>query len=60
MAQCGATLCGIGCIVEKAFEGSRHRLAHLNVPIVLLAIIESMEGNLIVVRYPEEPDKGAH
>ena len=58
VAQCGATLCGIGCIVEKAFEGGRDRLAHLNVPIVSLAIIESMEGNLIVVRDPEEPDKG--
>jgi xanthine phosphoribosyltransferase len=51
--QCGATLCGIGCIVEKAFEGGRQELAHLNVPIISLAVIESMEGDTIVVRAPE-------
>ena len=54
VAECGATLCGIGCIIEKSFEGGRARLAHLNVPIITLAIIESMEGDLIVVRDPEE------
>ena len=54
VAQCGATLCGIGCLVEKSFESGRARLAHLDVPIVSLAIIESMEGDRIVVRNPEE------
>ena len=54
VAECGATLCGIGCIVEKTFEGGRARLAHLNVPIISLAIIESMEDDRIVVRDPEE------
>jgi len=54
VAQCGATLCGIGCLVEKSFEGGRALLAHLNVPIVSLAIIESMNANTIVVRNPEE------
>ena len=48
--QCGATLCGIGCIVEKSFEGGRDHLARLDVPIVTLAVIESMEGDSIVVR----------
>ncbi len=52
--QCGATLCGIGCLVEKSFEGGRARLSHLNVPIVSLAVIESMDGDQIVVRDPEE------
>lgn len=52
--QCGATLCGIGCIIEKTFEGGRALLAHLNVPIVSLAVIESMEGTDIDVRNPEE------
>ena len=52
--QCGATLCGIGCLVEKSFESGRTRLAHLDVPIVSLAIIDSMEGDQIVVRNPEE------
>lgn len=53
VAECGATLAGIGCIVEKTFEGGRQRLAHLQVPIVSLAIIESMEGDSIVVIDPE-------
>jgi xanthine phosphoribosyltransferase len=48
--QCNATLCGIGCIIEKSFEGGRDLLTPLNVPIVSLAIIESMEGQSIVVR----------
>jgi xanthine phosphoribosyltransferase len=48
--QCGATLCGIGCIVEKRFEGGRAALSHLHVPIISLAVIESMEGDAIVVR----------
>ncbi len=53
VAECGATLCGIGCLIEKTFEGGRERLAHLRVPIVSLAVIESMEGDTIVVRDPE-------
>ena len=52
--QCGATLCGIGCIVEKVFEAGREQLAYLNVPIISLAVIESMEGDAIVVRDAEE------
>ncbi|MEZ4865625.1 MAG: xanthine phosphoribosyltransferase [Caldilineaceae bacterium] len=54
VAQCGATLCGIGCLVEKSFEGGRTQLAHLDVPIVSLAIIDKMEGNTITVREPED------
>jgi xanthine phosphoribosyltransferase len=50
IAQCGATLCGIGCVVEKVFEGGRQELATLQVPIVSLAVIESMENDTIVVR----------
>ena len=49
IAQCGATLCGIGCVVEKAFEFGRDYLADWDVPIVTLATIESMDGNEIVV-----------
>ncbi|MFO7635206.1 MAG: xanthine phosphoribosyltransferase [Caldilinea sp.] len=54
VAQCGATLCGIGCLIEKTFEGGRERLAHLRVPIVSLALIESMEGEQIVVSNPDD------
>jgi xanthine phosphoribosyltransferase len=50
IGQCNATLCGIGCLVEKSFEGGRALLAPLNVPIISLAIIDSMDGDSIVVR----------
>jgi xanthine phosphoribosyltransferase len=50
IGQCGATLCGIGCVIEKEFEGGRQRLASLSVPVVSLAQIESMEGDAIRVR----------
>ncbi len=53
VAECGATLCGIGCIVEKTFEGGRDRLAHLGVPIVSLAVIQSMDRDAIQVVDPE-------
>lgn len=48
--QCSATLCGIGCVIEKEFEGGRKRLAHLDVPIISLALIENMDGDEIRVR----------
>lgn len=54
IADCGATLCGIGCLVEKSFEGGRQALAHLQVPIVTLAVVESMENHQIVVCEPSE------
>jgi len=49
IGQCGATLCGIGCLVEKRFEGGRKHLQPLGVPIVSLAVIESMENECIEV-----------
>jgi len=54
VAQCGATLCGIGCVIEKRFEGGRALLNYLQVPIVTLAVIDSMEENQIVVHSPEQ------
>ncbi len=50
IAQCGAALCGIGCVIEKEFEGGRALLDSLDVPIISLALIESMEGDDIIVR----------
>ncbi len=50
--QCGATLCGIGCLIEKSFEGGRAALEPIGVPIVTLAIIENMDDGKIVVRNP--------
>jgi xanthine phosphoribosyltransferase len=48
--QCGATLCGIGCVIEKEFEQGRAHLAYLHVPILSLAVVESMDGDTICVR----------
>lgn len=53
IAQCNATLCGIGCIIEKSFEGGRALLTPLGVPVISLAIIDSMEGESIAVRAGE-------
>jgi xanthine phosphoribosyltransferase len=44
----GAKIVGIGALVEKIFEGGRHALAHLGVPVETLACIQSMEGDEIV------------
>jgi xanthine phosphoribosyltransferase len=44
----GATLVGIGALIEKTFEGGRALLAHLGVPIESLACITSMEGDQIL------------
>jgi xanthine phosphoribosyltransferase len=38
--QSGATLCGIGCVIEKVFEGGRAHLSDLDVPILSLAKID--------------------
>lgn len=46
--ESGAQLCGIGCVIEKPAEGGRARLAHLDVPIEVLAKIE-LEGDELVV-----------
>jgi xanthine phosphoribosyltransferase len=44
----GATLVGIGALIEKTFEGGRVALSHLGVPIESLAQIVSMEGDQII------------
>ena len=44
----GATLVGIGTLIEKSFEGGRELLAPLGVPIVSLAVIASMDESGIV------------
>jgi xanthine phosphoribosyltransferase len=46
--QSGATLCGIGCVIEKVFEGGREHFADLGVPIVTLAKID-LDGDDITV-----------
>jgi xanthine phosphoribosyltransferase len=43
----GAQIAGIGALVEKTFENGRAALASLNVPVVSLVAIKSMEGDQI-------------
>jgi xanthine phosphoribosyltransferase len=43
----GATIVGIGALIEKTFEGGRDLLKSLGVPIESLAVISSLDGNKI-------------
>ena len=43
----GATLVGIGTLIEKGFEGGREALAYLNIPIESLVCITSMDDGKI-------------
>jgi xanthine phosphoribosyltransferase len=44
----GSTVVGIGALIEKTFEGGRDTLSVLEVPVVALVQITSMEGNQIL------------
>ncbi|MBA3855615.1 MAG: xanthine phosphoribosyltransferase [Cyanobacteria bacterium PR.3.49] len=50
----GATLVGIGAVIEKEFQGGRALLKDVTVPIESLAIIESMDDTIVV-----KPSKAA-
>ena len=50
IVQSGAALLGLGCVIEKQFEGGRAKLAHLGVPIHTLAnIVRMSEQDGVVV-----------
>lgn len=44
----GATLIGIGAVIEKSFEGGREALGDVDVPIESLAIIKCFDGDSII------------
>lgn len=44
----GATLVGIGTLIEKTFEGGRAKLSYLNIPVHSLVSISSMDYGKIV------------
>lgn len=46
--QSGATLCGIGCVIEKVYAGGRDHLASVNVPVVTLAQVDLADGKMVV------------
>lgn len=47
VAQAGATLVGVGAVIEKSFEGGRQFLARYGVPIEALVTIRSMDDGRI-------------
>jgi xanthine phosphoribosyltransferase len=44
----GATIVGIGTLIEKVFEGGRALLKPIGVPIESLAVIKELDGNRII------------
>ena len=55
----GAIIVGVGALIEKSFEGGRAALAALGVPIESLAVINSMEGDIILFEGDEaESEQG--
>lgn len=50
VSKAGATLVGMGFIVEKGFQQGRKTLAHLDLQIESLAIIESLDNCQIKIR----------
>jgi xanthine phosphoribosyltransferase len=46
----GATVVGIGTLIEKSFEGGRSALEYLGVPIMSLVTIDKMDENGIVFK----------
>ena len=47
--QGGATLIGIGAVIEKQYSGGRELLRNIGVPVESLAVIERMDGDNIIV-----------
>lgn len=54
VSQSGATLVGIGCVIEKRSFGGREHLKHITVPIESLAIIDRFEGEQIILAEEKE------
>lgn len=49
IARSGASLVGIGAVIEKVYSGGRQKLEHLSVPIEALASIASVDGDRIIL-----------
>ena len=50
----GATIVGVGALIEKTFEGGRQALSSLGVPVESLVRIRSMEGDQIIFEEDQE------
>ena len=50
----GATVVGVGALIEKHFEGGREAVAHEGVPVHALACVTSMDdGKIVLAEMPE-------
>ena len=49
VAHAGATLVGIGTLIEKSFEGGRAALQPLGVPVVSLVVIKEMQDDGTII-----------
>ena len=47
--QSGATLVGIGAVIEKIYSGGREALGTVDIPVVCLASIKDFDGEKIIV-----------
>ncbi|MXZ41234.1 MAG: xanthine phosphoribosyltransferase [Caldilineaceae bacterium SB0666_bin_21] len=47
VSQSGATVIGFGCVIEKSFQDGRRVLTPYELPIVSLAMIQSMDNGVI-------------
>ncbi|MDE0670513.1 MAG: xanthine phosphoribosyltransferase [Caldilineaceae bacterium SB0662_bin_9] len=55
VSQSGATVAGFGCVIEKSFQNGRRVLTPYGLPIVSLAMIQSMDnGSIRAVATPPE------
>ena len=52
----GATVVGVGALIEKKFEGGRNALAHEGVPVRALVCITSMSDGRIAFADSADPD----
>jgi xanthine phosphoribosyltransferase len=50
----GATIVGVGALIEKSFEGGRAALKSLGVPVKSLAVISEMRDGQIVFSHDDE------
>lgn len=50
VADSGAELVGIGAVIEKSFQGGREAIGKIDVPVESLAVIDSFDGETIVLR----------
>lgn len=54
----GARIVGIGCVIEKSFQGGRAALSRYGIPLAALAVVHGMQGGVIQVESGSRPTDG--